>query len=198
MSKGFNLYSITKTIILSLFVLFFGVVYVVFIKNDDYNPADLFETYIVKSDNNYYQVNKYSGYGTYDVSNSVLNKSTDSNIVSIELYVQSEDSVADDQIEDLVTSTKSEAVKEVVVEPYIEIASSSVVNNITRSNKKLVDINKATIEELDTLPKIGPAIANAIIKYREKNGGFNNIEQIKNVTGIGDKIFESIKDMISV
>ena len=122
--------SITKTIILSLFVLFFGVVYVVFIKNDDYNPADLFETYIVESDNNYYQVNKYSGYGTYDVSNSVLNKSTDSNIVSIELYVQSEDSVADDQIEDLVTSTKSEAVKELVVEPYSEITTTSVVNNI--------------------------------------------------------------------
>lgn len=198
MSKGFNLYSITKTIILSLFVLFFGVVYVVFIKNDDYNPADLFETYIVESDNNYYQVNKYSGYGTYDVSNSVLNKSTDSNIVSIELYVQSEDSVADDQIEDLVTSTKSEAVKELVVEPYSEITTTSVVNNITQSDRKLVDINKATIEELDTLPKIGPAIANAIIKYRENNGGFNNIEQIKNVTGIGDKIFESIKDMISV
>lgn len=198
MSKGINFYSITKTIILSLFVLFFGVVYVVFIKNDDYNPADLFETYIVESDNNYYQVNKYSGYGTYDVSNSVLNKSTDSNIVSIELYVQSEDSVADDQIEDLVTSTKSEAVKELVVEPYSEITTISVVNNITQSNRKLVDINKATIEELDTLPKIGPAIANAIIKYRENNGGFNNIEQIKNVTGIGDKIFESIKDMISV
>jgi competence protein ComEA len=63
---------------------------------------------------------------------------------------------------------------------------------------KRVNINTATLAELDTLPKIGPSIAQRIIDYRTKNGPFKKIEDIKNVSGIGDATYEAIKDLITV
>ena len=62
----------------------------------------------------------------------------------------------------------------------------------------LVNINTATLEQLDTLPGVGEATANKIITYREDNGGFKSIEDLKNVKGIGDKKFEDMKSSICV
>ncbi len=61
-----------------------------------------------------------------------------------------------------------------------------------------VNINTATIEELDTLPGVGEATANKIVNYRDENGKFNSIEEIKNVNGIGDKKYEEIKELIDI
>ncbi|MDD3653923.1 MAG: ComEA family DNA-binding protein [Desulfotomaculaceae bacterium] len=61
-----------------------------------------------------------------------------------------------------------------------------------------VNINTADLSTLDTLPGIGPALAQRIVQYRDTNGPFNAIEDIKNVSGIGDKRFEDLKDKISV
>jgi competence protein ComEA len=61
-----------------------------------------------------------------------------------------------------------------------------------------ININTASAEELDKLSGIGPAIAKAIIDYRTKNGPFKKIEDINNVKGIGDALFEKIKDQITV
>lgn len=62
----------------------------------------------------------------------------------------------------------------------------------------LVNINTAGVDELDGLPGIGPAKAEAIIDYRESVGLFQNKEDIKNVSGIGDATYEDIKDLITV
>ena len=61
-----------------------------------------------------------------------------------------------------------------------------------------VNINTATQTELETLPGIGPSLALKIINYRKENGNFSNIEEIKNVSGIGDSKFEDIKSYIFV
>ncbi|NYE56295.1 ComEA family DNA-binding protein, partial [Carboxydothermus ferrireducens] len=53
-------------------------------------------------------------------------------------------------------------------------------------------------EELDKLPGVGPATAAKIIEYREQNGPFATIEDLKKVKGIGDKKFETLKDYITV
>jgi competence protein ComEA len=61
----------------------------------------------------------------------------------------------------------------------------------------LVNINTATQAELESLPWIGPALAQGIIAYREANGPFDSIEEIMDVYGIGPKTFENIKDLIT-
>jgi competence protein ComEA len=61
-----------------------------------------------------------------------------------------------------------------------------------------VNINTATLAELEILPRIGPAIAQRIIDYRTQNGPFNTIEEIMNVRGIGPATFAQIKDRITV
>jgi competence protein ComEA len=63
---------------------------------------------------------------------------------------------------------------------------------------KPIDLNTATAAQLETLPGIGPATAQRIVEYREKNGGFKKIEELMNVRGIGEKSFLKIKDLITV
>ncbi len=62
---------------------------------------------------------------------------------------------------------------------------------------QLININTATLEELDTLPGIGPALASRIIAYRQLYGGFKAVQDIMNVDGIGPAIFSKIKDLIT-
>ncbi|RME78104.1 MAG: ComEA family DNA-binding protein, partial [Chloroflexi bacterium] len=61
-----------------------------------------------------------------------------------------------------------------------------------------VNLNTATLEELDTLPGIGPAIARRIIEYREQVGGFASVEEITQVKGIGEATLAKIRDRITV
>jgi competence protein ComEA len=61
-----------------------------------------------------------------------------------------------------------------------------------------VDVNHATIEQLDELPGIGPATAAAIIDHREENGPFASVEDLEAVRGIGPAKLEAIRDLVSV
>ena len=61
-----------------------------------------------------------------------------------------------------------------------------------------VNVNTATVEELKTLPGIGPAKAQAIVDYRQANGGFKTVEDLKKVKGIGEGIYGRLKDEASV
>ena len=61
-----------------------------------------------------------------------------------------------------------------------------------------VNINTVNKEKLETLPGIGETTAQKIIEYREQNGKFKTIEDLKNVSGIGDAKFNSLKDKIIV
>ena len=64
--------------------------------------------------------------------------------------------------------------------------------------QSLVNINTASIDELRSLPGIGPRKAEAVVAYRDQNGPFAEIEQITEVRGIGPGIFENIREMITV
>lgn len=104
--------------------------------------------------------------------------------------------------------------KKIVDEEYIYIYSEKDIlsendkefNNITNihmattnnKNQTLLNINKANATELQMLPGIGQVLADRIIEYRMEKGNFNTVEDLKNVSGIGDKKFEDIKEKITV
>ena len=71
-----------------------------------------------------------------------------------------------------------------------------IAENITVSSK--ISINKASLEQLQTLPGIGESKAKDIITYREKNGPFTKVEDITKVAGIGESVFAKIKDYITL
>lgn len=73
---------------------------------------------------------------------------------------------------------------------------SSLGETVGMQNTQKVSINHATCEELMTLPGIGEAKAKSIIKYREENGGFQTLEDLKNIQGIKDGVYSKIADYI--
>ena len=79
----------------------------------------------------------------------------------------------------------------------LKVESNNILGSST-TETKIVRLNTATMEQLDTLSGIGPAMAERIIDYRTKNGGFKNVEELKLVSGIGDKLFEKIKNNIAL
>ncbi len=76
--------------------------------------------------------------------------------------------------------------------------SSDSSKNTKMSNNSKVNINVATQEQLELLPGIGSSTANKIVNYRNEHGKFKCIEDIKNVSGIGDSKFTKIKDLITI
>ena len=126
-----------------------------------------------------------------------------------DIYWLEEDSIIEDLINlagglteegDLSKINRAEKLNnhQVVVIPNIndEENQGEIIISSTSDNK--VNINTANLTELDSLSGIGPSKAEAIIKYREENGNFKTIEEIKNVTGIGEGLFEKFKENITI
>lgn len=82
----------------------------------------------------------------------------------------------------------------------VALVFSLMISNMSLAGKSdmntPVNINQATLKELTSLPGIGKKRANDIIEYREKNGNFSSIEDVKKVDGIGKDTIEKIKDLI--
>jgi len=113
----------------------------------------------------------------------------------------------------IIIYTKEEVKKSNIVDTVIKVVekecicpniqndsclNTEITDNITnKDNEGLVNINTATIEELQTINGIGESKAKSIIEYRKTNGKFKSIEDIKNVEGIGDKLYETIKIYIT-
>ena len=130
-----------------------------------------------------------------------------------DIYWLEEDSIIEDLINiaggvteegDLSKINRAEKLNnhEVVVIPNIndeESEGETIISSTINTNKdNKININTANSAELDSLSGIGPSKAEAIIKYREENGNFKTIEEIKNVTGIGEGLFEKFKENITI
>ncbi|MFA7253770.1 MAG: helix-hairpin-helix domain-containing protein [Patescibacteria group bacterium] len=99
---------------------------------------------------------------------------------------------------------KAEETKEPIAEVASTNKNSNVATNVTVTKplediiSVKVNINTATLSQLDSLSGIGPVIAQRIIDFRTSKGPFKSIEEIKKVQGIGDKTYEKFKDKITI
>lgn len=93
--------------------------------------------------------------------------------------------------------TKAEA-KERTQEEWAAAGSQADSEDTDNQENKKVNINTASKEELMTLPGIGESKALAILAYREKNGGFSSIQELKEISGIKDGVFSKIEDYIVI
>ena len=99
------------------------------------------------------------------------------------------------------TLEETESVREKgeVLPDTFNTCGNTELNVDTDSNDGgLININTASEDELKTLPGIGDSISARIVKYRQENGKFNSVEDIKKISGIKDKLFSRIKEYITV
>lgn len=134
---------------------------------------------------------------------SGLNENADISLINLSKKVTDEMVIiiyTKEEIENLKKNNTEGAEKTTC--PETPIINDACINHqeqteIKEENKK-ISINEATLEQLMTLPGIGESKAQAIIKYREESGAFQTIEEIKNVSGIGEAVFAKIENYIIV
>lgn len=131
-------------------------------------------------------------------------------VIKPDIYWMKEESIIEDLIKEAGGLTENSDVNGInraellknhqsIVIPSIDEgngATNTIKSGVNNDGK--ININTATEGELDTLPGIGPARAADIIIYREANGGFKSIEDIKNISGIGEASFEKLKEKITI
>jgi competence protein ComEA len=81
---------------------------------------------------------------------------------------------------------------------YAAPQQPSAASEAKAASVPTVNINTATVEQLDKLPGIGPKVAARIIEHRQKNGPFKKVEELMNVKGIGEKSFLKLKSQVTV
>lgn len=98
------------------------------------------------------------------------------------------------------SSDKSSEKEYVTTNPGDNVIMEDISDNNSRKGETnvMININTATQAELESIPGIGPSTALKILEYRQSNGKFSSIEDIKNIKGIGDAKYESMKNSITV
>lgn len=110
---------------------------------------------------------------------------------------------ADDADRDGVNLARTVTDGEQIVVPVrgaapVDAGSGGAGGGSTGGGNTLIDLNTATREQLDTLPRVGPAMADRIIAWRQENGRFTSVDDLLSVPGIGDKMLAAIRDLVRV
>ena len=163
------------------------------IKGEINNPG----IYKLKKDSRVIDVIEMAGGLTEKANTSVINlskKIEDEMVIIIYSNYEIENfKKTKEQEESLIKQCSKKDSNSLINDACIETNKEEIVDNNSQ-----VSLNNATKEELMTLTGIGESKANDIITYRNSNGGFKSIEEIKNIKGIGDSIFDKIKDRLTI
>ena len=171
------------------------VYYQVDIKGEVINPG----IYTVKEGSRVIDVIRLAGDLTEVADTSVLNlskKVKDEMVIIVYSF---------DEVESFTETKEQEEIEQEACKNQNGIENDACIEDSTNDTSSSsvvisgkISLNTATLDELMMLPGIGEAKAEAIIKYREEVGAFQNIEELKEVNGIGDAIFDQIKESITI
>ena len=169
--------------------------YQVDIKGEVINPG----IYTVKEGSRVIDVIRLAGDLTEVADTSVLNlskKVKDEMVIIVYSF---------DEVESFTETKEQEEIEQEACKNQNGIENDACIEDSTNDTSSSsvvisgkISLNTATLDELMMLPGIGEAKAEAIIKYREEVGAFQNIEELKEVNGIGDAIFDDIKESITI
>lgn len=130
-----------------------------------------------------------------------LTENADTSVINLSKKILDEMVVIIYSKEQVSNFTKVKEEEKIIQDKCNQLDENSLKNDACITEDKInkkVSLNNATKEELMTLQGIGESKANDIIKYREQNGPFKNIEDIKKIPGIGDNLFAQIKEDITL
>ena len=105
---------------------------------------------------------------------------------------------ADDAARDGVNLARTVTDGEQIVVPVVGAEPTTAAASGSAAAAGPLDLNTATREQLDALPRIGPALADRILAWREENGRFTSVDDLGSVPGIGDKMLASLRDLVRV
>ena len=168
--------------------------YQVDIKGEVINPG----IYTVKEGSRVIDVIRLAGDLTEVADTSVLNlsKKVKDEMVIIVYSFNEVESFTETKEKEEIEQEACINQNDIINDACIEDSSNDTSSSVVISGK--ISLNTANLDELMMLPGIGEAKAEAIIKYREEVGAFQNIEELKEVSGIGDAIFDQIKENITI
>ena len=168
--------------------------YQVDIKGEVINPG----IYTVKEGSRVIDVIRLAGDLTDNADTSVLNlsKKVKDEMVIIVYSFNEVESFTETKEKEEIEQEACINQNDIINDACIEDSSNDTSSSVVISGK--ISLNTANLDELMMLPGIGEAKAEAIIKYREGVGAFQNIEELKEVSGIGDAIFDQIKESITI
>lgn len=133
-----------------------------------------------------------------------LTSNSDTSVINLSKKINDEMVIIIYSKEEVKEFAKTKEIENKVLNECYKQKDTNIVNNACIDSTKNIEENKqislnnATIEELMTLNGIGEQKAKDIIEYREQNNGFKDIEEIKNIKGIGDSLFAKIKENITL
>lgn len=184
---------IGSIVILSIFVFFIIIGYIISSPSKKYKEEDIFTENIQKEN-----------------ANSIITIYVNGEVKKPGVYELKENSRIEDAIKiaggfsEEADKYKLNLAKKIKDEDYIYVDKIKKENNSSEDKTKginndgKININEASKDELKTIPGIGDVTAQKIIDYRENNRGFNSIEDIKKIDRIGEKTFEKLKDKIDI
>lgn len=211
--------------IISILTITIGIIYAKkYLKNNEYQDIIIENEIIKEEETEEPKIIKYNidikgavnKPGVYTVDNNYtvndviklaggLTKNADTSLINLAKKVKDEMVIIIYTKEEVANSNIVKNVIKVVEKECVcpNIENDSCLNDeiddtiTNNNNNKLININTATKEELESISGLGESKANSIIKYREEFGNFKSIEDIKNVTGIGESLYEKIKVYIT-
>jgi len=94
--------------------------------------------------------------------------------------------------------SRADSIKMILADNPSRTTVDSLMVGLDDEPVRAVNLNNANVSELASLPRVGPKLAERIIEYRNQHGNFRNVNELLNVKGIGKKMFDKIRDLVTV